>query len=230
MESGSVYPHDSADLLPCSLLRNVAIILSILERTLSCARRLEPQEMIMTDQRKSASGGQISSTVPAGAPEPEGLSVQERNKAVIRQYFDRCWNQNDIDFVDTIMAPDYDLHFDDGPGGREVWKESVRWFRQIFPVIHFNVLSLIAEGDMVAVRSEWTATQAGEFMGLPSKGRTFVARNADFYQLRDGKMIGHWDVNDMLSIVSQLDVLPDDVSRIHPLFRRRGWPADAAKR
>ena len=137
-------------------------------------------------------------------PDAETLSIQDRNKAVVRQYFERCWNQGDLDFAQTIMVPDYDLHFDDGPGGYAAWRAGVEWFRQAFSPIHFDLEDLIAEGDIVAVRSVWTAKHIGEFMGVQPTGKTFTARNADFYRLRDGKMIAHWDVNDFLSILCQI--------------------------
>jgi C-1 hydroxylase len=158
--------------------------------------------------------------------QPE-LSVQERNKAIVRQYFERCWNAGDIDFADTIIAPDYDLHFDDGPGGLAAWKEGMRWVRQAFSDIRFDLLTLVAEGDMVAVRSVWTARHSGAFMSIQPTHQIFVARNADFYRVRNGRMVAHWDVSDFLSILCQLDALPEDASSIHPWLKRKAWPADA---
>lgn len=157
-------------------------------------------------------------------------SEQERNKAVIRLYFERCWNQGDADFAETLMVPDYDLHFDDGPGGYAAWREGMRWVRQGFSNIHFDLLDLIAERDVVAVRGVWTATHSGDFLGIPASGRTFTARNADFYRLRDGKMIAHWDVGDFLSILAQLGALPADAAAVPPILKRKAWPPDAAQR
>jgi C-1 hydroxylase len=186
---------------------------------------------LMTDGREFDKDGAFSGQpVPAGVADAESMSVQDRNKALIGQYFERCWNQADFDFAETIMIPDYDLHFDEGPGGYAAWRAGMEWIRQAFPVIHFDLMAMVAEGDLVAVRSVWTATHSGEFMGIPPTGRTFVARNADFYRVRDGKMVAHWDVSDFLSILWQLGELPDDVAKLPPILLRREWPVDAAER
>lgn len=160
-------------------------------------------------------------------PGGENISVQERNKRVVQQYFERCWNQGDIDFAETIIVPDYDMHFDEGPGGFAAWRTGMGWVRQAFSSIHFDIKELVAERDIVAVRSVWTARHTGEFMEIKPTGQTFVARNADFYRLRDGKMIAHWDVNDFLSILCQIGGLPTGAMGIPPLLRRREWPTDA---
>jgi predicted ester cyclase len=160
----------------------------------------------------------------------ESQSVQKRNISVIQQYFDRCWNRGEIDFAETLMIPDYDLHFENGPGGYAAWREGMLWVRQAFSDIHFDIKEMIAERDIVAVRSVWTAKLTGEFMGIKPTGKTFVVKNADFYRLRDGKMVAHWDVSDFLSILCQIGGLPIEEKDVSPYLKRGAWPADAADR
>lgn len=183
------------------------------------------KDTLMPDQGGDAASDSLAGALAAGVVGAEDMSEQERNKAIISLYFERCWNQNDFDFAKTTMIPDYDLHFDEGPGGYAAWREGMEWIHQAFPVMHFNLLSLVAEGDLVAVRSEWTGTHSGEFMGIPSTGRTVVARNADFYQLRGGKMVAHWDVNDFLSVLAQIGGIPV----VSPFFQRKAWPVARAR-
>lgn len=174
----------------------------------------------VADHDGGTTSDSLAGALAAGVVGAEDMSEQERNKAIISLYFERCWNQNDFDFAKTIMVPDYDLHFNEGPGGYAAWREGMEWIHQAFPLMHFKLLSLIAENDLVAVRSEWTATHSGEFMGIPATGRTVVVRNADYYQLRGGKMVAHWDVTDFLSALSQIGGIPE----LPPMFQRKEWP------
>ena len=62
-----------------------------------------------------------------------------------------------------------------------------------------------AEGDLVAARYSWRGTHKGEaFLGIPPSGKAILVRGMDFFRLRDGKIVEHWDNVDELGMLTQL--------------------------
>ena len=45
-------------------------------------------------------------------------------------------------------------------------------------------------------------------MGIPATGRSVEIDVMDFVSYRDGKGTAHWGVNDMVSLLQQLGVMP----------------------
>ena len=84
-------------------------------------------------------------------------------------------------------------------------KGKVELLRTAFPDLRYALEDVIAEGDLVAARYSWRGTHKGEaFLGIPPSGKTILVRGMDFYRLRDGKIVEHWDNVDELGMLSQL--------------------------
>ncbi|MCY4426577.1 MAG: ester cyclase [Halieaceae bacterium] len=136
------------------------------------------------------------------------MTEQEINKQVARSYFERCWNEGDLDYGRKIIAVDYNWHLPVPPGtpkGYEGWRQGVAAFREVLPDMHWDIRQIIAEDDMVMVRTVWTGTHTGpEFMGIPTSGRRVTAANFDLYRMKDGMFVEHWDVPDYLAWYRQL--------------------------
>lgn len=65
--------------------------------------------------------------------------------------------------------------------------------------------SLIAEGDMVAVRVRSAGTNRGKLGGFaPPTNKRFVAQQSHWYRVADGKLCKHWATRDDLSAMLQL--------------------------
>ena len=61
-------------------------------------------------------------------------------------------------------------------------------FHAAFPDAHFNVEEQIAEGDKVVVRWTLRATQAGEYQGHPSNGKSMTVTGISIFRLAGGKL------------------------------------------
>ena len=51
---------------------------------------------------------------------------------------------------------------------------------------------LIAEGDKVVVRSTFSGTHKGEFMGITPTGKKITTTAINIYRITDGKLIEEW--------------------------------------
>lgn len=134
---------------------------------------------------------------------------EQRNKEVVRAYFARVWRDGDFEFARSIIDPDYRLHVPAGvPNGFEGWRAGVEHFRSVFQGICFDNLHIIAEGDLVAVRSVIRGVHTGGFMGIEPTGATIAVECADYYRLRDGVLVEHWDVVDFFGLLHQIGGVP----------------------
>ena len=80
--------------------------------------------------------------------------------------------------------------------------------RAAFPDAVLSVEELIAEGDKVAVRADFTGTHRGEFMGLPASGNRVTATGISFYTVVDSKITEHWEQFDAMGLMEQLGANP----------------------
>ena len=73
-----------------------------------------------------------------------------------------------------------------------------------FPDWLETVEDIIAEGDKVWVRLNYTGTHKGAFMGLPPTGKKINSKAVDIYRIENGKLAEYWNVTDNLNIFKQI--------------------------
>lgn len=138
--------------------------------------------------------------------------MTEANKDLIRRLYSTLMAHGDTAAADEILAEDYVDH--DVPGlpgdrGREELKAAVLGVRAAFPDVMPELHEMVAEGDSVSVRVEAGATHTGEaFIGIPPTGKAIRWSEMHIFRCGNGKIVEHWGVFDMLSILQQLGAVP----------------------
>lgn len=132
----------------------------------------------------------------------------ERNKEVVRRFYEEVLNKRDLDALEELAVSDYEEH-DPLPGqgtGRDGLRGRVTMLLNgLNP--HFSIEDVIAEGNRVVVRWTNSGTHVGEFLGMPPTEKTFTIAGIDIYRLQDGKMAEHWHVVDLLAQLLQLGIV-----------------------
>jgi steroid delta-isomerase-like uncharacterized protein len=129
--------------------------------------------------------------------------------AIVTELY-RVWSEGDYAAVERVVAQTYTIHSDPGDGwegqvlDRAEYVERVRFSRQAFPDLSFEVHDVVGAGDRVAVRWSAVGTQLGALPGVPASGRRLTFAGQTIYGLRDGLVTGHWQVIDRLGFVQQL--------------------------
>ena len=77
-----------------------------------------------------------------------------------------------------------------------------------YPDLHFAVEDLIAEGDKVVSRNVVTGTHRGEYMGIPSTGRSVTYSEIFIFRFVNGRIAETWGVVDVLAQLRQLGAIP----------------------
>jgi hypothetical protein len=131
----------------------------------------------------------------------------ENNKTIVRRFFDEVVSNGNLRVVDELCSPDYRVHATlSGPDAIDLdqTKELVRSFRSSFPDARITIEDIVAEGDLVAARMMEQGTHAGEFRGIPPTGRRVTYGSMTFLRIVDGKIVDHWGLLDLPSLLQQL--------------------------
>ena len=94
------------------------------------------------------------------------------------------------------------------PSSIEGRKQFVTALLSGFSDYRAEIQMIVAEGDMVVARVEWTGTQDGPFQGRPATGNKLRFSTADFFRVENGKLAEHWDVVDSLPRAVALGLVP----------------------
>ncbi len=133
----------------------------------------------------------------------------QRNKEIIRRYFDGWGNRGNPAVADELIAPNVTLR--NPPAilhSLEDYKKGMVVFHRAFPDLHFTIEDLIAEGDKAVVHWTLHATHSGEYQGYPPSGKAITVTGISIFRLADGK-IQEITVNmDRLGQAQQLGWLP----------------------
>lgn len=106
------------------------------------------------------------------------------------------------DWVDLPLAPGQEQ----GPDGMA---DQIASFRHAMPDYSVTHEDLIVQGDRVAVRNTVSGTHLGSFLGHEPTGRHIEMRTMDVHQIRDGKIVVTWHLEDFAGLVDQLSAPTD---------------------
>lgn len=129
--------------------------------------------------------------------------MTEENKALIRKFYGELVNERRIELADEMIVEDFHDHAARGTG-LENFKVLYAVMLRIFPDIQVTIDDLIAEGDKVVARVEFTATQAGSFRGFPPANRGVNFSGMDIFRFENGKIVERWAQRDFLGMLEKL--------------------------
>ncbi|MGI8944800.1 MAG: ester cyclase [Thermoleophilaceae bacterium] len=117
-----------------------------------------------------------------------------------------CVNTGNLAALDEVVDPDavdHDPAPDQGPGP-EGFKDFFASLRSAFPDLELEPVTVVADGDQVALAYTISGTHGGEFMGIAPTGQRMSARGVEIVKFRDAKLIERWGSSDVLGIMTQL--------------------------
>ena len=120
--------------------------------------------------------------------------AEEKNKALLRRYFEEAWGKGKVAAVDEFMAADYVEHpIPSGlPPGAEGLKQMTTTYRTTFPNLKATLDDIFAEGDRVAFRWSVSGTHLGDWLGIPPTGNHVRATGISVFRIAGGKVVEGW--------------------------------------
>lgn len=135
------------------------------------------------------------------------IAQQEQNKAVVRRLFDAI-QFGDLATFNAVADPDALVHTASG----ETKKGGAPFpdLKTACPICvavtprQVTIDFMLAEGDLVTVRSTLRGTQVGQSFGIAPTGKPFVVSYINIYRIRGGHIVENWVGLDRLSVAQQL--------------------------
>ncbi|MBO0777376.1 MAG: ester cyclase [Ktedonobacteraceae bacterium] len=121
------------------------------------------------------------------------MTTEER-KALVRRVFEQALNQGKLELVNDLFSPTFTDHStpEQAPGQAGV-REYFAQVRTGFPDIQVSIDTLLAEGEMVAVRTTWRGTHRGTYEGVAATGKPVERTLIQIFRLQNGKLVEEWN-------------------------------------
>jgi ketosteroid isomerase-like protein len=132
--------------------------------------------------------------------------MSEQNKQTVLAYVD-AFNRGDLEGVCRQFTPDAlawgVLGWGEIEKVREVWRDLIESLE-----IRLQVESIVAEGNVVAVRFTERGRSVREFRGMRATGRSYEAIAMEWFEMQDGRIHRRWGARDSGTIYGQLGFPP----------------------
>ncbi len=135
------------------------------------------------------------------------FSEKRKQLEAINGLYDMFMN-GDASKLESSVAQDYEQfppqNPDVKPGLDNFMKAFMDGFGSSFSEISGEITHLLADGDMIFARCEYSMVHTGEAYGVPATGRkvNFVA--FDLHQIENGLVTKSWHLEDYMNIYKQI--------------------------
>ena len=132
-------------------------------------------------------------------------SHSERNRDTVIRFFDGTHGGN-IDVIDETVSPQIVTHGFPchSPQSIAEYKQFFRDYGAAFTNMVYKKLSVLAEGDRVAVRFSIAVDHTGEYLGIAPTGKRVAFDGMVLYRLDRGLIVETWLHLDGLAFLSQI--------------------------
>jgi predicted ester cyclase len=129
------------------------------------------------------------------------------NKSIVQRFNNEFIESGDINAFTDIISPDFINQT--APPGVPKGPEGVLYFfnqflRPAFPDMKVEIVTQVAENDLVTTHKKFHAVHKGEFMGIPATGKNITIEVIDIIRLKDRKFVEHWNVLDWQLVINQM--------------------------
>jgi len=135
------------------------------------------------------------------------------NASLLEKYF-AAVNAHNVAALDGVIAENYVQH-DIGQGhGRAGMQAAFQRYFQTFPDFHMTLEDSIITNDKIVARFQITATHDHPVQlnpnapVFPPTGKKLAWQGISVWRVADGKLVEHWDVDDLVGLAQQMRAQP----------------------
>lgn len=131
---------------------------------------------------------------------------EEQAVAVVRRNTEEVQGKGNFELFEELFADDFVDHTPqpgttpDKDGVRVLYSRLREAFPDFRPEIHWQTV----DGDLVTTYKTYHGTHHGDFLGIAPTGRPVQFETVDAMRVRDGRIVEHWGVANLFSVVGQL--------------------------
>ena len=137
-------------------------------------------------------------------------ATAQRSDELARAYV-HAINAADDAALDTVLARTFLSYAYDGVRSRTATKKYYESLRNSFSDLQLQVhenIGVLAENDMVALRTIITGTHTGDYAGVTPTGRQIQTSASHFFRVRDDQLVEQWQVLDTYRILVKIGRIP----------------------
>ncbi len=137
-------------------------------------------------------------------------ATAQRSDELARAYV-HAINAADDAALDTVLARTFLSYAYDGVRSRTATKKYYESLRNSFSDLQLQVhenIGVLAENDMVALRTIITGTHTGNYAGVTATGRQIQTSASHFFRVRDDQLVEQWQVLDTYRILVKIGRIP----------------------
>jgi predicted ester cyclase len=126
----------------------------------------------------------------------------EELEEIVNAFRARAFIGRDLSAIDECLTEEFVDHFapPDDPPGRDGVRHRFQQAADGFETTAVEVVHSMSKGDVLMQTIRIHMKHTGDFMGLPPTGREFWIPGFDAFELREGKIAGHWGAYDVSRI------------------------------
>ena len=130
----------------------------------------------------------------------------EKHKAIARLISQKVVNEKDYSPIELYLTDDYVYH---GVGGMTAqtptgFMAAIKGFHEAIPDLTSEILDIVAEGDLLILRFNFTGTHQGEFLGFAASGAKLQFGGMIMRRFVNGKIAEDYDYFDFPTVVAQI--------------------------
>lgn len=129
-------------------------------------------------------------------------------KRIVRDIFERGWNKQQFASFSSFIAESVVFNFRGSrqPTDIRQLKDLIALWRTAFPDLHFQVIDVIEEGNLVAANLVFTGTHLGPWFDIPPSGNSIRVEEMMFFRFDSTSIVEIWEVYDEFEMRKQMTV------------------------
>ena len=118
------------------------------------------------------------------------MSLEEKNKALVRRFFEEVYDRGNLDVADELLAPNFAWKLPGKVAGTVDYKQWVAEQLASSSDLHFSIEEQVAEGDKVTTRLVGSGTHdQKEYRGLAPSGVRITIEAIIIHRVVEGKIV-----------------------------------------
>jgi uncharacterized protein YbjT (DUF2867 family)/predicted ester cyclase len=151
----------------------------------------------------------VAAAAPTGAPVSD--AQLERNKQLVRTFYERYFTDGQDDGLGDILADNFVDNAEavfGSPNGSASRSNGAAALSQTIPMKMVHIDEMVAEGDLVGVRASMTGVHSEDWLGRAATGNELNWIDLSIFRIRDGKIVERFISPDSLFILEQMGYWP----------------------
>lgn len=129
-----------------------------------------------------------------------------KHKEIAKLISQKVVNEKDYRPIEEYLTANYVYH---GLGGMTAqtpkgFMEAIKGFHEAIPDLKSEIIDMVAEGDRLVIRFNFTVTHQGDFLGFPASGAKLKFEGMIMRRFESEKVAEDWDYFDFPTVVSQI--------------------------